>query len=118
MEANKLLARSRPRTSILDFDRDEIRNFIKKKLTEKGVNEAYLFGSFITNKVNAWSDVDLIIIQETDQPFIERPRSFSGLYDLGIPFDILVYTKAELKKQIKNKRGFWQDFEKNHLRIV
>ena len=67
---------------------------------------------------HAWSDIDIIITKETDQPFLERPREFFDLLDLGIPVDILVYSPQEAREQEKNASGFWKDISKNRLRIL
>jgi len=42
----KILDRSRPSVSILDFPPDEIRDFLRNNLAEKGVHEAYILGAF------------------------------------------------------------------------
>ncbi|HKK00669.1 MAG TPA: nucleotidyltransferase domain-containing protein [Desulfuromonadales bacterium] len=114
----KILDRSRPRTSLLDFTPAEIRSFLQKKLADKGVLEAYLFGSFASGSCNPWSDLDVVAVKPTDQPFVERPREFSELYELGIPIDILVYTPLEFEEIRACASPFWQKFERQKVRIL
>jgi hypothetical protein len=68
--------------------------------------------------INAWSDIDLMIIEETVAPFIERAEKFAELYDLGIQVDILVYTRAEFLELAASNMGFWHEFNKHHIRLL
>ncbi len=71
------------------------------------VEAAYLFGSFGTRAFRAGSDIDLILVTETELPFVERPRLFSDLYDLFPALDLLVYRREELTELLKEETGFW-----------
>ena len=93
-------------------------NFRLAQLQGKDVIEAYLVSSLAKKTQNVWSDIDIIIIKQTDMPFLERPREFFDLFDLGIPVDILVYSPQEVKEQEKNASGFWKDISENRLRIL
>jgi len=71
--------------------------------------EAYLFGSFARGNNHPHSDVDLIIVAETDRPFIERYLDFTDLFDLAPDLDLLIYTKAEIARLRKDPSpGFWR----------
>ncbi len=78
------LQKSRPKTSVLDFDRETVLDLIRKNLAEKNICAAYVFGSFARDESHLWSDVDLIIIKDSPLPFVERPREFFDLLGLGI----------------------------------
>ncbi len=54
-----------------------------------------LFGSLNSGKVNEWSDIDLLIIKETDKPFFERMKEIYLLLEPKVGMDILVYTPKE-----------------------
>ncbi|MEJ2033877.1 MAG: nucleotidyltransferase domain-containing protein, partial [Deltaproteobacteria bacterium] len=105
-----ILERSRPRVSIQDFRAVEIKGFLRKRLAGRGVQEAYLFGSFAQGAGTAWSDLDVVIVKETDQPFLERSLEFQDLFDLGIPVDILVYTPQEFESLKAGSSPFWRNF--------
>lgn len=71
------------------------------------VEAAYLFGSYGTTAYRSGSDIDLILVTKTDQPFVERPQLFSDLYDLFPNLDLLVYRPEELAKLLQERIGFW-----------
>ena len=117
-EPSQILGKSRPRVSILDYPAEKITTFLREKLTAKQVEEAHLFGSVASGAPNAWSDIDVLIIEETATPFIERAAKFSDLYDLEIPVDILVYTRQEFSELAQSNTGFWHEFNKHHIRLL
>ena len=65
-----------------------------------GIRKAILFGSFATGRQDRKSDVDLILIQQTDKPYFER---FEGilreLYQAvrGRDLEVFIYTPEELE---------------------
>jgi len=71
------------------------------------VESAYIFGSYGTPEFRPDSDVDLILVKQSERPFVERPREFNDLYDLFPRMDILVYEPEELEDLLKESVGFW-----------
>ncbi len=67
----------------------------------------YLFGSYGTAAYRSGSYIGLILVTKTDQPFVERPQSFSDLYELFPNLDLLVYRPEELAKLLQERIGFW-----------
>ena len=114
----KIHESSRPATSILDFSSSAIESFLYNKLSQHKVDAAYLFGSCVQDKATAWSDIDLVIVMQTDAPFLERAREFADLFELGLPIDILVYTPQEFKQLQPSDSGFWESFRTNHKKIL
>lgn len=115
----KVLETSRPFVSVKDFSLEDITSFLKKTLSRHDkVREAYLFGSLAEDRQGFWSDIDVVIVADVAAPFIERPREFFDLFDLGVPVDILVYTPEEFERLRGSARGFWKSFRENHLRIL
>ena len=115
---SNILERSRPAVSVLDFSAMEIETFLKQKLRQHTIEAAYIFGSLASNTASDWSDIDLIIVMQTSESFLERGRQFEELYELGLPIDILVYTPGEFEKLKKSNTGFWNSFLESHLRII
>jgi hypothetical protein len=113
-----VLAKSRPAVSVLDFPREKVIEFLADRLRAAGVGEAYIIRSFAENRCEAWSDIDLIILQETTRPFTERAQDFQNLFDLGLPLDILVYTPAEFTRLLHSTSGFWKTVRRHNLRIL
>jgi predicted nucleotidyltransferase len=113
-----ILEKSRPAVSIRDFKQEELTRRLQKRLSEhENVIEAYLFGSAAANKAGFWSDIDLVIVADTNLPFIERPRQFFDLLEFGIPVDILVYTPDEFVVIKESPSGFWKNFRETHLKL-
>ena len=56
-----------------------------------------LFGSYAYGTPHQDSDIDILVIMETDRPLHKRPAAINrALAGLLIPKDILVYTPAEV----------------------
>lgn len=81
------------------------------------VKRAYVFGSYGTDAFRPGSDVDLILVCDTELPFVERPRLFEDLYGLYPRLDLLVYTDGELADQLSESVGFWASV-KASLRVL
>lgn len=115
----KILDRSRPRISVQDFTLEQIQVFLRDKLAHnRSIHEAWLFGSLATQTATPWSDLDVVVIKPSEQAFIERPREFFDLFDLGIPIDLLVYTPEEFAQLRCSDSPFWRRFEQQKLRII
>jgi uncharacterized protein len=65
-----------------------------------------LFGSLATGEVHPWSDLDLLIVKETAQPFLARSEEVALLCMAPVGVDYLVYTPAELHKMISEQNQF------------
>ena len=66
-----------------------------------------LFGSYAMGNANNSSDLDLLVIKDTDLPY--HKRSFDihkALIGSMIPMDILVYTRQEFEKEQQEQTSF------------
>ena len=96
---------------------------IKSKIIAKlqgKVEEAYLFGSSATEKFHSGSDIDLIIVKDTNLPFALRAREFLDLHKIFPEIDILVYSKKELdlKINLNSEFGFWSSVKETMKKII
>ena len=62
------------------------------------VERALLFGSYARGDADIASDLDLILIEESSLPFLERGRAHRPLFRLGVGVDLLVYTPEEYER--------------------
>src|SRR5437764_13574234 len=58
--------------------------------------QVIVFGSLASGRVTETSDLDLLIVKETDKRFFDRIREVVKTCDYDIGVDFLVYTPEEL----------------------
>jgi len=92
--------------------------FFLKKLSKRVIKSCYLFWSLAFNDTTPWSDVDILIIAETEKPFIERPLDYQELFDLGVSLDIIVYTPDEFIKVKRSTSGFGAEMQKKMIKVL
>lgn len=93
--------RPKPMPQAISINRKEILNTI---LREYGpVEKIILFGSYAKGDADEFSDLDLIIVKETDQPFVRR--CVEAPY-FRIPSDVFVYTPEEFEQMKENENPF------------
>lgn len=71
---------------------------------------AYIFGSCIRDDQDEYSDVDIILVRNTELPYFDRLREIFDLFhDLGRA-DLLIYTEKEFHTMIEEPgRYFFKD---------
>jgi predicted nucleotidyltransferase len=83
-----------------------------QKITHKIVEhiapiKIILFGSYAYGTPGKGSDLDLLIVKESDIPRRKRAKEIRRLFrDLFIPMDILVYTPEEIERFRNVKTAF------------
>jgi predicted nucleotidyltransferase len=77
-----------------------IANLLRPVFEKRGVERALIFGSYSRERETRKSDIDLMIIVDTDKRFFDRYDDFSDIYDCfrGTDIDMLIYTPDELEK--------------------
>jgi predicted nucleotidyltransferase len=70
---------------------------IVDRLSTLNVDRISLFGSYARGRADLFTDLDVLVIMDTDKPFIERTREIYGLLTLPVDADILCYTPAEFQ---------------------
>ena len=96
---------------------DEIARDLNPVFEKYGIQSAVLFGSFARGRQSARSDLDLILIHNTDKPYFER---FDGiLRDLyqaipGRDIDVFIYTPEELSR-ISHRRFIQKALEEGKV---
>jgi len=71
----------------------ELNAFVHRWSRDPSIRKIILFGSLARGDVASDSDLDLIVIQETEQPFLRRLEPFYE--EARVAMDVLVYTPDE-----------------------
>ena len=86
--------------------RNKIRQLIKS-LLPYNPEYLYLFGSWARGEEDDLSDLDVVVIKETEVPFLDRLREVASLIPANIGgVDILVYTPAEFAAMQQDGNAF------------
>jgi|SRR3989339_1197899 len=89
------------------IDSTKINDIVKRIASNYSPDKIILFGSYASGMSNDGSDLDLIIIKDTELP--RHKRSFDiykSLIGLMVPIDILVYTNQEFEQEKNQKYSF------------
>ncbi len=57
-----------------------------------------LFGSMSDGNIHEWSDLDLVIIKDTEKPFYERLREVAVICESDVSVHYFVYTPEEFRR--------------------
>ena len=63
-----------------------------------GAEKLILFGSYARGDFSEGSDLDVVLIKNTNKRFIDRIGDILKIYNGDIPLEPLVYTPEEFKK--------------------
>jgi predicted nucleotidyltransferase len=69
-------------------------------------HKVILFGSMARGEADEQSDLDLIVIKDTQESFVERLETVAKLCPPGIHADILVYTPEEIRVMEEEENPF------------
>lgn len=68
-------------------------------LTEHSAPEkVILFGTMVKGRIHEWSDIDMVIVEETPLPFFERLRKVRTLLQPRVGMDVIIYTPEEFNQ--------------------
>ncbi|MCF7929634.1 MAG: nucleotidyltransferase domain-containing protein [Spirochaetales bacterium] len=111
---------------LVRYDRNPLRGLSKngfiqeiRSLLRGRVESAWIFGSLAAGDFSRTSDIDLILVTETEVPFVLRPSLFEDLIDRFPALDLLVYTPQEFTRLISDPSpGFWRSVTGTMERIL
>ena len=78
----------------------EIKKITKQIVENYHPEKIILFGSYAWGKPDENSDVDLLVIKETEEDPWKRLKKISDYLDADYPTDVLVYTPREVRKRL------------------
>jgi len=83
--------------------RQELARFIEIVTQQMQPESIILFGSLAAGQVDEWSDLDLVVIADTDWPFYERIKHVLQSVRLRAGMDVLIYTPAEWAELVSER---------------
>ncbi len=87
----------------------ELARILPLLIHEYGAEKVIVFGSLATGEVGEWSDIDLVVIKETTQRFMDRIDDVARLTRPQLAADIVVYTPAEFERMCEGRRFFREE---------
>lgn len=88
-----------------EIDR-ELKDLVARIVESFPVEQIILFGSAARGDVHEASDIDLVIIMETEADFFSRATPIRDLYRGHRTLEVLVYTPSEWEQMLAEGRDF------------
>jgi len=86
----------------------ELKRYLSLLTSHDQPERVILFGSLVGGNVRPESDIDLVIVKQTELSFWKRLREMRRLLQPRVGTDILVYTPNEFE-QLSRERPFFRD---------
>lgn len=84
----------------------ELKEFVGRIVENFSPDQIILFGSAARGDVHEFSDIDLVVIMETDADFFRRATPIRDLYQGRRTLEVLVYTASEFQRMLAEGRDF------------
>lgn len=91
------------------FDRktnEIVKRFLNLIIKKFNLKKIIIFGSFARGDYHKGSDLDLVIVGEFKERFIDRIGKIIELNDSDLEMEVMVYTEEEFQKMIQQRRPF------------
>ncbi len=69
-----------------------------------------LFGSLARGEIKEWTDIDLVIIKQTNKDPWQRTKEVDKFIKHTLPVDLLIYTPREVKERLSMNDFFVKEF--------
>ncbi len=87
---------------------EELRRYVETLVIHYRPQRILLFGSLAQGRAGEFSDIDLIIVKETEKRFLDRIAEVIRLIRPREALDVLVYTPEEFE-QLCQERLFFKE---------
>ncbi|MGF3573219.1 MAG: nucleotidyltransferase domain-containing protein [Candidatus Bathyarchaeia archaeon] len=77
---------------------EKINAYVDKVIKQLNPHLVILFGSFATGEINEGSDVDIIVVADFKEDFLDRIGTLMKLNTFGIPIEPIGYTLEEFEE--------------------
>ncbi len=86
----------------------ELARYVQLLIQHHAPEKIIVFGSMAIGNIHPWSDIDLVVIEHTQLPFLRRLHQVRQLLQPTVGTDILVYTPEEFE-QLCRARPFFSE---------
>jgi len=100
-----------------EFLQRELERYLSLLVGRPEVDRIIVFGSMAAGPMHSWSDIDLVIVQRTELPFLQRIHEVRRLLRPRVGTDILIYTPDEFESLCR-ERPFFQSEILGRGRVV
>jgi hypothetical protein len=83
-----------------------VKRFLNLIIKKFNLKKIIVFGSFARGDYHKGSDLDLVIVGEFKDRFIDRIGKIIELNDSDLEIEAMVYTEEEFQKMIQERRPF------------
>ena len=87
----------------------ELERFIRILIEEGNPKLILIFGSMVTGNIHESSDIDLVVVEKSDLPFLPRTRDMRRMLKPQVGTDVLWYTPDEFNHMFYNRLFFKQE---------
>lgn len=84
-------------------------------ITKYHPQKIILFGSLLKSRIKKNSDIDLVIVKDTNKPFIDRAIEVALLTQPNFAVDFLVYTPGEYEQMSLENNYFFNELNKGKV---
>jgi uncharacterized protein len=91
---------------------EQLSNIVNSIVNQYAPEKIILFGSLATGEIHEWSDIDLLVIKETDQRFLKRLHEIARICENRVGLDCLVYTPQEYERESRENLFFQEEIVK------
>jgi len=85
---------------------ERIEAYVREVVKNLNPHLVILFGSFATNNINEGSDVDILVVADFQEEFLDRIKKLMDINKLGIPVEPVGYTVEEFREMKRRKNAF------------
>ena len=83
-----------------------IDKYVARVVDKLHPRQVILFGSFATGDIHEGSDVDICVVAEFKEEFLDRMKILMDLNDLGLPLEPVGYTLSEFENMKEGGNSF------------
>jgi predicted nucleotidyltransferase len=81
----------------------ELARWLPLLIEHERPDKIILFGSYSAGQVHEWSDLDMVIVKETEARFLDRTGQVLTLLKPKVGLDVLVYTPDEFERLCRER---------------